>query len=266
MSDLITIKELTKKKGPSYAIIGLILGCVTLTIFYFYFITTNLSPINTAVKVNDIKIKNKTYDLIKETLRKDNDNIQDSWINIFISDTIILSEKAKELNINIDTEGENYSKLVEKYGDFAERVLLRENLEKSLQKNAIITEDEIYNFYENYKDEFYINNSNIEYYAVQLDHPISPDYKRPNNIPIKNGSIHLMRKYGIYNPKKHTYLIDESENSYKYIIITKCDIEYIPIDKIKDKIKDVLYKQKTDGVISEYLNNGKLTYNIKYYK
>jgi hypothetical protein len=38
------------------------------------------------------------------------------------------------------------------------------------------------------------------------------------------------------------------------------------IDKIKDKIKDVLYRQKTDGVISEYLNDQKFTYNIKYYK
>ena len=245
--------------------IKIILGLSFFIAFYFYIVINNIYPINTALKVDNIKIDNVTYALIKNTLKNENKEITNNSINIFISDTIILSEKAKEIGLTV--EKEEYADLVKKYGNFSKNFALREKLIKSLKDTAIVTNQEINYFYENLKNNLFVYNSTIKYCAVQSKKPITSNYESIlDKTKIIEGNVYSLIKYGIHNPDEGIYLIDENDNIYKYIIIIDTNIEYIPLNTVKHKIEKAIYKQKTEGKIAEYINEGRLKYKIKYYK
>jgi len=266
-SELISINQLPKKHKhfSSIAFFSLLFGFILLVVFYFYFTLNYVSPVNTALRVGDIKVTNETYDLVKSTMKKQNKGITDDFISVYLSDTIILSEKAKELGLTVNKT--EYQDLISEYGEMAERVVLREKLEKHLYDQAIVTEDEIKEFYENAKNDYYISDSHFKYCAIQSDSPLPAGYiPDTSKLNAKEGTIDLFRAYGINNPTKGIFQVESEKGTYKYIIITDADIEYLPYAQVKDSIKKSLYIQKTDGKIKNILEDGRLSYTIRFFK
>lgn len=269
-SKLMNIQHLPKKHKlfSPVTIFTIVTGLILLGCFYFYFVLNYVSPINTALRVGNIKVTNDTYDLVKTTLEKRNNAITDDEICIFLSDTIILSEKAKELGIT--AEESEYKSFINDYGDMSERIVLRNKLNDYLKENASVTEEEMKTFYENNKTDYYYNpDCKFKYYAVQSDSPM-PDNYTPNekdNLQLKEGTLEQLRAYGIYKPTKGTFQIKSTEDGiYKYIIIVEGEIEYLPYEQVKDSIKNTLYIQKTEGKINEFIENGRTIYDIRYFK
>lgn len=269
-SELMNIQHLPKKHKlfSPVTIFTIVTGLILLGCFYLYFVLNYVSPINTALRVGNIKVANDTYDLVKTTLEKRNNAITDDEICMFLSDTIILSEKAKELGIT--AEESEYQPFINEYGDMAERMILRNKLNDYLEENASITEEEMKTFYENAKTEYYYDpDSKFKYYAIQSDSPM-PDNYTPNgnsNLQLKEGTLKQLRAYGIYEPTKGIFQIESTEDGiYKYIIITDGEIEYLPYEQVKDSIKNALYIQKTEGQINEFIKNGRTIYDIRYFK
>ena len=222
-SELIDIQHLPRKHKlfSPVTIFSILFGVIILASFYFYFTLNYVSPINTALRVDNIKVTNNTYNLVKTTLENRNNEITDELVCIFLSDTIILSEKAKELGISV--EKSEYEPLIDEYGSMAERILLRNKLREYLQENASVTEEEMKTFYENAKKDYYVANSKFKYYAVQSDSPI-PDNYTPNatgELQIKEGTLQQLRAYGIYEPSKGIFQIESTDGIYKYIIIVE---------------------------------------------
>lgn len=269
-SELMDIQHLPKKHKlfSPVTIFTIVTGLILLGCFYLYFVLNYVSPINTALRVSDIKVTNDTYDLVKTTLEKRNKEITDDEVCIFLSDTIILSEKAKELGIT--AKESEYKSLIDEYGDMSERIVLRNKLNDYLEENASVTEEEMKTFYENAKTEYYYDpDSKFKYYAIQSDSPM-PDNYTPNgnsNLQLKEGTLKQLRAYGIYEPTKGIFQIESTEDGiYKYIIITDGEIEYLPYEQVKDSIKNALYIQKTEGQINEFIKNGRTIYDIRYFK
>lgn len=269
-SELIDIQHLPKKHKlfSPVTIFTIVTGLIFLGCFYLYFVLNYVSPINTALRVGNIKVTNDTYDLVKTTLEKRNKEITDDEVCIFLSDIIILSEKAKELGIT--AKESEYKSLIDEYGDMSERIVLRNKLNNYLEENASVTEEEMKTFYENNKTDYYYDaDSKFKYYAIQSDSPM-PDNYTPNgnsNLQLKEGTLKQLRAYGIYEPTKGIFQIESTEDGiYKYIIITDGEIEYLPYEQVKDSIKNVLYIQKTEGQINEFIKNGRTIYDIRYFK
>lgn len=269
-SELMNIQHLPKKHKlfSPVTIFTIVTGLILLGCFYFYFVLNYVSPINTALRVGNIKVTNDTYDLVKTTLKKRNNAITDDEICIFLSDTIILSEKAKELGIT--AEESEYQPFINEYGDMAERIVLRNKLNDYLEENASVTEEEMKTFYENNKTDYYYDaDSKFKYYAIQSDSPM-PDNYTPNgnsNLQLKEGTLKQLRAYGIYEPTKGIFQIESTEDGiYKYIIITDGEIEYLPYEQVKDSIKNAIYIQKTEGQINKFIENGRTIYDIRYFK
>lgn len=267
-SELIDFQHLPKGHKPfsSFTIFSFVFGIIILICFYLYFTFNYVSPINTALQVGNIKVTNDTYNLVKTTLEKENPEITNELVNIFLSDTIILSEKAKELGIR--AEKSEYEYLTDKYGAMAERIFLRERLEQYLDENATVTEEEIQNFYENNKKDYYVIDSKFKYYAVQSDSPMPSNYT-PNingKLQLKEGTLKQLRAYGIYEPSKGIFPINSTDGTYKYIIIVEGEMEYIPYEQVKENIKNAIYIQKTEGQITKFLEEGRAVYDIKYFR
>lgn len=262
-----TLQQITRKRKPmsTFALTSLLFGFILLGAFYIYFNLTFVSPINTALKVDNIKVSNQTYDLVMTYMKSENEEITDEAVSIYLSDTIILSEKAKELGLQV--EESDYQDLVSKYGDMAERVALRGKLEEYIKEQAVVTEEEMKTFYENAKDYHYIADTHFTFYAVESNKPMPENYQvDTSKMKPQEGTLDLLRAYGIYEPKEGTFQIESEEGTYKYIIIVDGDIEYIPFEQVKDSIREAIYIQKTDGQILDYLESGRLIYSIRYFK
>lgn len=271
-SNLINVSQMnTKKRLPSTtSVISLAFSFLFIVVIYLFFTFKYISPINTAIRVNDIKVDNETYEIVKKYVLENNKNNTDESIDDFISkylvDTIILSEKAKELGLEVLEE--DYKDLQKIYGRMAERVALRIKLEEFLKQEAEnITEQEMKDFYEENKNEYYIKNSSFEFYAVQSDKPMPENYQfDTSKLTLTKGTLMQLRTYGIYLPKKGVNVIESDDGIYRYIIIVNGEVEYIPYEEVKERIKEALYIQKTDGQIQEYLQQGYSTYKIDYFR
>lgn len=268
-SELIDIQHLPKqyKIFSSFTILSIVLGIIILVGFYLYFTLNYVSPINIALRVGNIKVTNETYNLVKATLEKNSPEISNELVCIFISDTIILSEKAKELGISV--EKSEYENLIDEYGGLAERVALRNKLEKYLQENATVTEEEMKDFYEENKNAYYVVNSKFKFYAVQSDSPMPDDYiPNTDELYLQEGTLAQLQAYGIYEPSKGVFRIesDDADDMYRYIIIVDGEIEYIPYEQVKENIRNAIYIQKTEGQINNFLEEGRAVYDIQYFK
>lgn len=271
-SNLINVSQMnTKKRLPSTtSVISLAFSFLFIVVIYLFFTFKYTSPINTAIRVNDIKVDNETYEIVKKYVLENNKNNTDESIDDFISkylvDTIILSEKAKELGLEVLEE--DYKDLQKIYGRMAERVALRIKLEEFLKQEAEnITEQEMKDFYEENKNEYYIKNSSFEFYAVQSDKPMPENYQfDTSKLTLTKGTLMQLRTYGIYLPKRGVNVIESDDGIYRYIIIVNGEVEYIPYEEVKERIKEALYIQKTDGQIQEYLQQGYSTYKIDYFR
>lgn len=273
-SNLIGVQQLTPRRKPlsSVAIISLLFSLLTVIGMYFYFTLNYVSPINTALRVGDIRIDNQTFDQVKayivETNQNSEEEVDDNFVSIYLADTAILSEKAKELGLSVTEE--DYQDLADGYGKMAERVALRIKLEEFLKEEAEISEEEMKAFYEELKDDYYVVDSTFDFYAIQSDTPIPENYTFENSeLTLQKGTLKQLRLYGISHPKKGVFLIeseDENDKSYKYIVIVNGELQYIPFDQVKDKIEEALYIQKTDGRILDYLQEGRVVYDIRYFR
>lgn len=273
-SNLIGVQQLTPRRKPlsSVAIISLLFSLLTVIGMYFYFTLNYVSPINTALRVGDIRIDNQTFDQVKayivETNQNSEEEVDDNFVSIYLADTAILSEKAKELGLSVTEE--DYQDLADGYGKMAERVALRIKLEEFLKEEAEISEEEMKAFYEELKDDYYVVDSTFDFYAIQSDTPIPENYTFENSeLTLQKGTLKQLRLYGISHPKKGVFLIeseDKNDKSYKYIVIVSGELQYIPFDQVKDKIEEALYIQKTDGRILDYLQEGRVVYDIRYFR
>lgn len=272
-SNLINVSQMnTKKRLPSTtSVISLAFSFLFIVVIYLFFTFKYTSPINTAIRVNDIKVDNETYEIVKKYVLENNKNNTDEksiddFISKYLVDTIILSEKAKELGLEVLEE--DYKDLQKIYGRMAERVALRIKLEEFLKQEAEnITEQEMKDFYEENKNEYYIKNSSFEFYAVQSDKPMPENYQfDTSKLTLTKGTLMQLRTYGIYLPKKGVNVIESDDGIYRYIIIVNGEVEYIPYEEVKERIKEALYIQKTDGQIQEYLQQGYSTYKIDYFR
>lgn len=273
-SNLIGVQQLTPRRKPlsSVAIISLLFSLLTVIGMYLYFTLNYVSPINTALRIGDIHIDNQTFDQVKayivETNQNSEEEVDDNFVSIYLADTAILSEKAKELGLSVTEE--DYQDLADGYGKMAERVALRIKLEEFLKEEAEISEEEMKAFYEELKDDYYVVDSTFDFYAIQSDTPIPENYTFENSeLTLQKGTLKQLRLYGISHPKKGVFLIeseDENDKSYKYIVIVNGELQYIPFDQVKDKIEEALYIQKTDGRILDYLQEGRVVYDIRYFR
>lgn len=273
-SNLIGVQQLTPRRKPlsSAAIISLLFSLLTVIGMYLYFTLNYVSPINTALRVGGIHIDNQTFDQVKayivETNQNSEEEVDDNFVSIYLADTAILSEKAKELGLSVTEE--DYQDLADGYGKMAERVALRIKLEEFLKEEAEISEEEMKAFYEELKDDYYVVDSTFDFYAIQSDTPIPENYTFENSeLTLQKGTLKQLRLYGISHPKKGVFLIeseDKNDKSYKYIVIVSGELQYIPFDQVKDKIEETLYIQKTDGRILDYLQEGRVVYDIRYFR
>ncbi|QUH22010.1 hypothetical protein [Alkaliphilus sp. B6464] len=246
-------------------IIILILFMALLTTYGFLHIKY-ISPINTSLKVGNIKVTNNEYDMILEKM--ENENVDDKIMltNKYFTDIIILSEKAKELGITVtDEEFRTQNQINDIYN---ERAALVKKLEKHLEINAEITDEMIEEYYEKTKNVYYVDESNYEYYAFVSDNPF------PENMNIEfdkynksSGTIKDLLKYGIDQPELNKwYTIDTDDNKYRQIYIVNGNTIYLTLTQVKDSIKDSLFVQKTKGVIQQFLFEGYSKYDIGYYR
>lgn len=262
--------RLRTRRLSTTSIFSLVLSFVTLAAVYLYFSLTYISPVNTALRVNDIKVDNQTYDQVKAYLSKGNqgDGDIDNMVSMYLVDTIILSEKAKELGLKVDEK--EIEPFAEHYGKMAERVALRTKLEEFLKEEAKnITEEEMRDFYEKMKDDYYaVADSEFQFYAVQSDMPIPDNYKLDTTrLTLQTATLEELRAYGIHLPEKGVHQIESPENDiYQYIIIVDGEVVYLPYEQVKESIRNTLYIQKTDGQIQEYLQEGRIVADIDYFR
>lgn len=262
--------RLRTRRLSTTSIFSLVLSFVTLAAVYLYFSLTYISPVNTALRVNDIKVDNQTYDQVKAYLSKGSqgDGGIDNIVSMYLVDTIILSEKAKELGLKVDEK--EIEPFAEHYGKMAERVALRTKLEEFLKEEAKnITEEEMRDFYEKMKDDYYVvADSEFQFYAVQSDMPIPDNYKLDTaRLTLQTATLEELRAYGIHLPKKGVHQIESPENDiYQYIIIVDGEVVYLPYEQVKESIRNTLYIQKTDGQIQEYLQEGRIVADIDYFR
>lgn len=270
LPDVLTVREVRTRRGPAWSITTMFLltGFIVLITLYLFFILNYINPINTSVKVGDIKISDKDYDHVYAYMNEANgsEELDTGWVNLFISDTVILSEKAKEWGLDADPN--RVEELQDKYGGFAERVALREALEKHLEEEASPTEEEMKQFYENTKNIYYIKDSDIDYYAVQSKQPLPEQTDDiEENWKLQSGTFSLLAAYGVETPEPGIYPLEPAEDGqYRYIIIKESRIEYIPFEKVKKNIENILYTQYTQGEISFILQSGRFSYDILYFR
>lgn len=265
----ITHKTYTNSNNKKYTLISIAIILLLFFSVYNFLYFKYISPINTAIKVGNIEVTNEEYDMMIEKLKNkkiNNYNDYNLLVNKYFVDTIILSEKAKELGLTVTEEEIN--KQNEINYEYNKRVALIIKLKEYLKNNANITDDEIKNYYEKVKNILYVKKSKYEYYALVSDTPFSDNTKIDFSKYKKSiGTIKDLMRYGIINPQKGKwYDVDLNDGKFRRIYILDGQITYIPLEKVKDEIKKSLYIQKTNGLIQNILNEGKSKYEINYYK
>ncbi|MFW6025082.1 MAG: hypothetical protein ACOCRX_01950 [Candidatus Woesearchaeota archaeon] len=247
-------------KNKKYLIPISLLVCII--IGYIIIFITIIAPPGIIAKVGKTKISNKSFEILKK-IEPEKDEQQ---LLLDLIDTVILYKAAVEKNITYKkSDLENY----DSYGELAKYFFVKDIYVEELS-DFEVNNKEIRSYYDNIKNTYYIKDSNFQAFAIQSNKKI----KNIDMIPNKDKkntfttNYQILKKHGIFDPQIGLNVIEENDETktFKYIVITKGEIDYIPFDSVKNKLKKDLYNKLLNEKIQNIILKGYEEYSINIYK
>lgn len=234
-----------KKKIVFPIIMVLITLLVYASVQFIYF-----SPIDTAIKIDKIKISNALY---KEVLKETNDI---TLANKHFVDNVILSEIAIEIGLD------EHLKKNDKSISFNRRLELVAALKAYYKQIKVVTDDDVLEIYNERYKTFY------EYIAIETTKELEDLLDEElDSLKTSTGTIEDLNNLNIVTPNVFSwYQLPKNDNFNRFIHITK----ELPIEKTfedaKTEIVDEIKEQFANQTLEKLLDQSYLKYTIFYYK
>lgn len=216
---------------------------VGLELFYF-------SPINTALKVDSIKISDELYDQMLGELK------DITLTNKYFVDAIILSETAIEIGLDKDL------RLYDTNISFDKRLALTEDLRRYYRELNEVDEKEMMDIYTERHPLYY------EYIAIDTDKPITDFFDKDlSKLKVSKGTVEDLHDLNIVNVGVNKwYELPKKDDYNRYIYVSKELPQEVSFEDTKLEIENEIREMFSKRTIEQLLEQNYLKHTIDYYR